>query len=189
MKISRDDDVRLDSIARLHMSCLPNSLFSILGYSVTKRMYSYLLKSKFELIRVLISDNGNVVGAVVVSFSANSFLLRLLMAPSVLFHIILNSYKIPYSMIFDHTDKKDSNDPELMFIFVDHKYRSLGLGRELMENTHQILGWLGVSKVLVSTENDKKNRAIPFYENIGYQQLDEFISYGRSFIRMAKELK
>ena len=182
----RDSD--LADLVRLHTGCLPGSLFSRLGAAVTRSLYAYVLKSDMELVVVIRDTGGTIVGGSVVSLNPDTLIRRLLLGSGILFNLLFRFYRFPLNFKRDLPDAYQPGCPELMFLYVDEKHRSLGYGKVLVEGTQQALAERGISRLCVYTEDDPQNRAISFYQGLGYTPAGKATKAGTAYLVFEKQL-
>jgi hypothetical protein len=183
----------LAAVVELHLNSLSGSLFSRAGRAVTRCLYSYAARSRFEIVLVARDSKGGIIGASVVSLSPNTLIRRLLSSSLIAFHLALCIHKLPLFQLMlnaSGNEEKQKTDlmPELMFLFVDNSLRSEGVGGQLLERTHQELVCLGIAQLEVFTESQESNRALAFYLKKGYLPAGTCQKRGRTFCRMVKEL-
>jgi len=74
-----------------------------------------------------------------------------------------------------------SNGPQVVLeeIVVDPRFQNQGIGKKLMQYTHDYLNSLNIKSVMLWVKKD--NRLINFYENQGYFPADDFVVMFKNF--------
>ena len=175
-------------LARLHIECLPSSLFSRLGFRSTHCLYRFVAGSNAESLAVAFDQQGLPVGASVTSFEPATLLRRALLASPLSFFLLFNLNKLPWRSIGDSIDHGLQPLPELMFLFVSPALRSGGIGRELVLLAQNVVLASGGQELSVLTEELQGNRAVDFYQQLGYGVRARARKFGKPFLVFTRRL-
>lgn len=183
----------LEDLARLHAEALPTSLFTALGHDALVRYYAYVEASPHETAWTA-SENGEVVGACVVSHEPDSVLYRFVSHAPVAFARELGKLVVRDAEIRGKLVQKlrepagETHSPEVTQIFTDRERRGHGIGAALLRACEAKLRTARISRYFVHTERDDNTQGIRFYRREGFNPIGESRSFGRAFLVMQKDL-
>jgi GNAT superfamily N-acetyltransferase len=170
---------------KLHRSSLPDSLVSELGSAYTRSFYRYVTSSPQE---VLVSERGvdnRIVAGAVLSFDPHGLNRRLLLGTSLALHGALRFPKVlrlALAPLGSEDERGDVHDmPELLLIYAASEVRSRGIGARLVERIEQELRDRGVKQYQVKTVADPANRALAFYDRLGFTRSCIVAKQGKRF--------
>ena len=187
----------VEAIARLHLRSIDDSLPSLLGLRYLKRFYRFLARSRHEWVFVERID-GDVHSVCVVSFEPASVNARILRATPVAlgWHAAAAILRNPaFRSFLRHYLRErlrgggaDGKAPEITYIFTSEARRGERLGRRLVERVEAFLRERGVGAYHVKTLDDPANRALSFYDEIGFDRIGTRAESGRSFVEFRKRI-
>jgi ribosomal protein S18 acetylase RimI-like enzyme len=178
----------LDIIARLHMEYLQDSLFSTLGYRVTRCLYGFMARSRLELFVISYDTDSEIIGASIVSLEPHTFLLRLLTGSLMILWLMKCIFKIPWKRLRDKQSLRQTNESELMFLYVASKARFTGLGRVMVRLSESIVERYGKFALTVKTEDSPGNHAVGFYTRLNYSRVGYGEKFGKPFLLLRRAL-
>ena len=175
----------IGDLAQLHRSSLPDSLVSELGAAYTRSFYRYVTSSSRELVVSERGDGDRIIAGAVLSFDPHGLNRRLLLSTSLVLHLL---WKLPLvlRLAFAPRNSDDGSSdvhdmPELLLIYAAGEVRSRGIGARLVERIEQALRARGVRQYQVKTVADPANRALSFYERLGFTRSHIVAKQGKRF--------
>ena len=178
----------VDELARLHVACLPESLFSRLGMGATRCLYRFMAASRAESFAVAFDADGVPVGASVTIFQPTSLLRRAVLGSNLGFWLLRKAHRLPWASVADSKSPGLRPMPELMFLFVSPALRSCGAGRTLVTLAQSEVYRLGGAELCVMTEDRPGNRALDFYRGMGYELQGAARKFGKAFVVFTRSL-
>ena len=182
--LDKEDFQRL---TQLHMECLPESTFSLLGLSAVKAYYLMIGQSPSDWLFVS-RVQSRVCGACVLSNDPNTLSRRILMFRpfSLGFSIIktmMSSGELRRKLIKSIIDNANIPSevqglPELVQIFTDAEMRGNKIGARLIDRVEQQL--TGKSYFL-KTDDDSSNRAHDFYKRHEFKVMGTALYLGKKY--------
>jgi len=161
----------INQIAELHMISLKDGLLYQLGKETLKKVYQEILQDKKSFIFVHYNKK-KIIGAAASSLDEEELFgkVKKKYFLSIGLRVLARSITMP-SLPFKILKSKYSSatKPELLFLFVDPKYRGGGIGKKLVDKTTEQFRKMGVNKykitILASNKKGKK-----FYEKAGFKK-------------------
>lgn len=144
--------------------------------------------SSAECLAVAFDAQGLPVGASVTSFLPVTLLRRALLASPLSLWLLVNLNKLPWRSVGESSAHGLQTLPELMFLFVSPGLRSCGTGRELVLLTHNAVFACGGLELSVMTEEHDGNRAVDFYQRLGYGLRARARKFGKPFLVFTRRL-
>jgi len=183
---------RFQALARLHVSCLPESLISLLGLSFANQFYRFIETSKTEHLG-FIQDQNRIIGAYVLSYAPDSLFRRLLFNTWLIFWAPLALVRPPLLRAILEAVSPTHGEglicgPELLLIFVADDQRSKGIGQKLLALCEQELQDNGYDRYFVRTLDDTNNLAHKVYVNVGFTRVGLMTHGGRKLAVLEKRL-
>jgi ribosomal protein S18 acetylase RimI-like enzyme len=157
-----DSDVR--DLARLHASCLPDSLITALGAAFTRSFYRYVATSPHELLEVERNSAGRVIAAAVVTLRPATLNRRLLMRTTLLLAFLPRAFRLLRAA----GSSDGAHAPEMILLFTAAEARRQGCARSLVGRVERQLRERGVREYVARTEADPANAALAFYRRQGF---------------------
>lgn len=179
---------QIDELARLHCRCLPDSLFSRVGLGATRCLYRMMARSPSEFFVLALDASDLPVGASVTSTAPDSLLRRLVTGSAMSLWLALRFYRLPWLRLRDHQASPMAACPELMFLFMRPDCRNAGAGARMVRATEQALRARNEKTLFVMTEDRPDNRALAFYQGLGYQAVAKVRKFGVGFVLFSRGL-
>lgn len=89
----------------------------------------------------------------------------------------------------DNTTNDTGEYAELLSIGVSDKMQGKGIGKKLLVELEKVMKAKGCQKLSLTTDYKNNEKAIGFYNNLGYSKLYDFIAYpDRQMYRMIKSI-
>lgn len=184
------------TVARLHSESLADSMVSVLGSKVVARYYEFLVGSELEAVFVC-RRQGRVVGAAVLSEDPDTLSRRFLSngSPVLLWHAVVGAARSPAvarRLVLSMREPKPLGAleglPEVVQLFVDPAVRGLGAGREVLGEVESHLRGSARRAYFVKTLAAADNRALDFYNRLGFVAVGEQSLQGFRFRFLSKQL-
>lgn len=183
-------------IARLHVESIDDSLPALLGERFASRLYAFLAISDRE--RVFVERvEGRIESVCVVSEEPTTLNSRITRAtlPSLIrgaLGAVLTRpafRRILWGTLNDASRGTNAQKtPEITYIFTNEQLRGRKLGKRLIERVDERLQEVGVGVYCVKTLDDPANRALAFYDALGFARLETRVDAGRRFVEFRKRL-
>ncbi len=163
--------------ARLHDACLPGSLLSKLGPSLTGHFYAFALSSNKE--KVFYEANPGLQGVAVLSMEPDTLMKRFFLEctsrPGLLLSLPFTRpaavVKTALGIVMpEKAPEKIHGLPEVVHIYTGHAARRQGIGKNLLAQVEQYLARLRVKTYFLKTENLPQNQALAFYKASGFER-------------------
>jgi GNAT superfamily N-acetyltransferase len=181
-----EPDIR--DLARLHTTCLTDSVVGALGERYVRSFYRYVTRSPKELLFVDRNAAGVIVAATVVSLEPHTLNRRLALGTPLVLALALHAYSMT-KLLWPrgaasggraHSDAHQSL-PEMILIFAAPGERGGGRGSTLVERAEAGLRTRGVTQYQVMTVCDPSNRALAFYRDRGFVPAGTLVRLGKYF--------
>lgn len=91
------------------------------------------------------------------------------------------------SSLFGSKNKYDTKSAELVYLTVDPSRRSAGTGQTLVEYFEKKLNGLDIRAYELSVDSGNE-KAIDFYERLGFEAVSRYTEFGIEHVRYKKEL-
>lgn len=182
----------LDAVAEIHLATFPSSLISRLGKEAARRYYDWQLNSQDEVSAIGAFDGDKLLGfcfSGIFTKALGGYLVsnrqylmkRLILRPWLLlnpdfFRKIFRGIRliIKFSKRGKNapsaSDVTDTKSFGILAIATNPQFQGIGVGRLLMESSEQYAMGKGYQTVHL-TVNGNNNKAIRFYEKIGYAKV------------------
>jgi GNAT superfamily N-acetyltransferase len=172
---------------------------SVIGWKAVRGMYGYIDRSKHEYMRVQERD-GVIVGVYVLSLSPHTLVRRLLVSTWLLLWTAMCLFRVPWVRIIRQqmvstpetggTPRRHETEvrPEVLLLFTDPVCRGQGIGGELMAQGECVLREHGFGSYVVKTISAASNRALGFYEGLGFVPVADIRKHGKSYRVFEKPL-
>jgi GNAT superfamily N-acetyltransferase len=182
-------DSELDLLARMHIEALPESLVSLLGVAYARTFYRYVIASNEERL-LTCRDEGQLVGACLLSLAPESLPRRLLTATPFLLYAPRAWRRLPVRALLKGGDaeRPTAPGPEILLIFTVDNARGQGIGGKLLAQGEALAKKCGHARMRVKTRDDRRNRAIGFYQRSGYGSRGTIEKFGKKLVVFEKEL-
>ncbi len=183
------DDSDIETLARLHAQCLPDSLVASLGLSYVRAFYRYLAQSSTEVMCVE-RAGGRLVAAAAVTLEPHTFTRRLLrhtpLPASLIRHglDVWEAMKRTASKVGTAPDAPTTvapETPEMILLFAAPEVRGAGWGSRVVARVDDELRARGVRSYQVKTEAEAGNRALDFYRGRGFEPAGVAVRFGTPF--------
>lgn len=188
----------ISNVVDIHLEAFPRFFLSSLGSGFLKLYYKSILAYKDGVLLVA-KKNNEVIGFAagsVLSFRFYYQIIRgnfvkytirgvglLLTKPQKLLHVFKNMTKV--SSNYNDTGLYS----ELISIGVNPNVQRSGAGRSLLRKFEEIIASKGGKIVSLTTDYYNNDKALSFYESLGYSVWYDFITYpDRRMFRMQKTL-
>jgi GNAT superfamily N-acetyltransferase len=179
------DELEVRELAELHRSCLPDSVVSRLGPGYARSFYRYVTRSPRELVLSERDAEDRVVGGAVLSLDPVTLNRRLLTGTQLVPRMALRGrllWDLVRDLLAPGSERGDENHlPELLLIFAASSVRGRGIGTGLVARLEAALAERGIAEYRVKTIADPANRALAFYERLGFSRAGEVVAQGRRF--------
>lgn len=182
IKIPKLDET--GAISKLHLKNLKEGILPSLGMGVLKIFYKEIIQDKYSFVFAYY-DKGEITGVAALTCNYDELLRKIKMRHFIrLFFAILLKFLdnplTPFKILFSKYPPEPK--AELMFLFVDEKFRGKGIGQRLVEATSKKFKELGVKKykVTVLSENERGKK---FYEKMGFEHAGKC-----DFLNKSKEI-
>lgn len=185
------DETSLAALARLHVTCMPESLVTRLGERFTRAFYRYVAQSPQEVLAVERDAGGGIVGAAVLSLAPVTLTRRLMSHTPMLLHALV---RVPAMLALGvgavggarGRPRPDNavvhrNLPQLILIFTHPSERGRGHGTSLLMTIESRLRMVGVACYEVRTVAAPSNPALAFYAGRGFEPAGITSRYGTPF--------
>lgn len=188
----------IDQVVEVHKASFQGFFLTELGDHFLKVYYDCVRKdSKGVLLGFY--ENGQLYGfaaATTLSRGFNKHLIKKNMAVFSLIGVRLLLTKIPALIrLFKNFSKRDSTYKdtgeyaELLSIGVSAKVQGKGIGKKLLIELEKVMKAKGCQKLSLTTDYKNNEKAIGFYNSLGYSKLYDFIAYpDRQMYRMIKSI-
>ena len=168
---------QFDQLARLHVSCLPESGIGVLGLRYARQFYRYIAHTRTETLFCCLEET-QIVAAAIVSDDATALLRRLWWRTPLIWECLSTlptqnrwrSAKALWPRAAKHSIDQ-SVTPELIFIFTAALTRRRGLGSKLLVRVEQHLRRLGHRRYVVRGQGNAANPATQFYASLEFSIL------------------
>ncbi len=184
------------TVAKLHSESLGDSILSVLGPKVVARYYEFLVGSELEAVFVCRRE-GRVVGAAVLTEDPDTLTRRFVShgSPVLLWLAAVGaarSLAVARRLVLSTRQPKPLGAleglPEVVQLFVDPAVRGLGVGRAVLEEVESHLRGSAHRAYFVKTLAAGDNRALDFYNRLGFVPLGEQSVQGFRFRFLSKQL-
>jgi GNAT superfamily N-acetyltransferase len=159
------------------MACLPDSLVSEFGLQYARKFYRYIEGSDKEILLVERNADSKIIAVCVLSLDPKSLNKRLMVETSLLWYAFLKVHRTLFLALhslmrlsFFHPSIDTLDIPELILIYASDEMRGKGIGSSLVHKIEARLRELGINAYQVKTLADPANRALAFYEKLGFSQ-------------------
>lgn len=194
-RLKKDD---YKEVSKLHSEAFSNFFLSSLGPSFLNTYYSSVLRDKDSISVGVSNGNKEIIGFAVGCVQSEGFHKKIIKRNIIKFGLQFFRLIIlkPLAIIrLAKNLKKESNKnddgryAELLSICISPKYKSKGLGKELIKNFENELIGKGCKLLTLTTDFHNNDKTINFYKSTGYEIFYTFISYPkRKMYKLIKEL-
>lgn len=198
MKIRKATLSDVNAIVEIHLDAFKGFFLTSLGRDFLKFYYSCFIKNK-ETVTMVAEESNIIQGFSASSKFSKGFNSRLIKSnlfafgllslkmlfcrPSSLFHLVKNLSKKGEGV------KDDEEYAELYSIGISKNVQGKGVGKKLLAASELVMKKEGVIYVSLTTDYYNNNKAVGFYNSMGYKTLYEFITYpNRKMYRLIKKL-
>lgn len=190
-----DADIRV--LARMHRVALPGSLVTMLGERYIHAFYRYLAQSSDEILFLERSGEpgAEILGACMVSMHPEKLYHRLALRTPLLLYVLPSLKRLPLQAmirkIFRRAERGSMPQPagpEIILIFARQELRGNGLGTRLVGRTKTWLRSTSAKRLFVKTQDGVDNRAIRFYEKLGFTRVGLIFDHGKSLVLFEKSI-
>lgn len=188
----------VNAIVEIHLDAFKGFFLTSLGRDFLKFYYSCFIKNK-ETVTMVAEENNIIKGFSASSKLSKGFNGRLIKSnlfafgilslkmlfcrPSSLLRLVKNLSKKGEGI------KDDEEYAELYSIGVGKTVQGKGVGKKLLTASELVMKKEGVIYVSLTTDYDNNNKAVGFYNSMGYKILYEFVTYpNRKMYRLIKKL-
>jgi hypothetical protein len=203
-EVRGDETGLLASLATLHCACLPASAITKLGPGYAVHFYRMLARSASDHVLAAI-DEGTTKGGLVLSERPGVLTRRMLTRTPLILYLIarLRSVTLPMltgspasvaspplgePVISPQGLERIETMPELVHLFVAPASRGEGLGEALVARCTALCRNEGVPSYFVKTRTEDGNRAVQFYERLGFKKLGIVEKQGRQFVGFVRDM-
>ncbi len=197
--VTRDASLKdCDSITEIHLRSFSRFFLSSLGRRFLKIFYKACIKNPETIAIVCCMASGEIAGFAVGTSRSEDYYRKLLIKnipvfsleaalllftrPKALIRLALNLAKS------DGTDDTD-NAAELLSIATLPEYTGSGIGKQLLEAFEVRLKERDCTTVSLTTDYYDNADVVRFYQNVGYELKNDFITYpDRRMYRMIKTI-
>ena len=194
-EVLRED---INQVVNVHKASFQGFFLTELGDHFLKVYYDCVRKDSKGILLGFYED-GQLYGFAAATTLAKGFNKHLIKNNLVQFSLIgarLLVTKIPALVrLFKNFSKTDStsNDEgeyaELLSIGVSDKMQGKGIGKKLLIELEKVMIAKGCQKLSLTTDYDNNEKAIGFYNSLGYSKFYDFIAYpDRKMYRMIKSI-
>lgn len=188
----------IDRIVSIHISAFPNFFLTSLGKDFLKTYYSCFVIST-EGVVLCAENEGEVVGFSASAIHCRGFNLKLikknigrffLLSVKLLFTSPKSLIRLAKNLTKKSSQIDDNEDyAELYSIGVAKGQQGLGVGKQLLTETENILKEKGIKEVSLTTDYYENAATLHFYQTMKYEILYEFDAYPkRRMYRLIKEM-
>jgi ribosomal protein S18 acetylase RimI-like enzyme len=181
------EDIR--QLARLHRMTMPHSVLGHMGAATLERYYRWVVQSANEQLFVS-RDNGEIIGAAVLSLSPDSVMRRFITAWPLSFAL-----RATAAFLRDSAFRRDVRGfllsrenghaslamPEVLQIFVAPERQSRRTGSALLDRVEAWLKTNRLSRYCVRTLAEQNDATLAFYQRRGFQPAGESTFCGESY--------
>ena len=181
---------QLQQLIDMSLEGFPNSSLVKLGPTFLYRFFHFVDTCPHEQLVYETNTNKEITKFALISLSPQDFLSRLLKYKPLLFSILIRFWRLPVTHILfgKVTVVNIENIPEVILICVLSEERGKGYGSQFLKQIEKDLLNHGVTSYCVKTENNKENRAIPFYLQNGFTKWSPARLNGTDFIYLRKNI-
>ena len=189
--ISEND---LDSIVGIHLQSFEGFFLTSLGPNFLKSYYKSAIADTSTLSVCMLVDNiivGFATGTTLpkgyhkriffhnpLAFSFSLF--RKIITPRVFFRLIMNANK--------KSQDTSNNQVELLSLAVSKEFKGCNYGVRILKEFEQLAISKGCLQITLTTDVNKNDSVIKFYNKNGYQKTFKFTTYpNREMYRMSKD--
>ena len=184
-------------IADVHMRSFKNFFLTSLGVKFIRFFYTTCIRNPNNIFYGLFNDekligfctgtsqpNGfykNLITKNIIGYSYHALMLGVF-KPRKLLRLILN---------IDRSSNNDSHDYfEILSLCILPEYSNMGKGSLLLKEFEKKIKASGYDKVSLTTDSNKDNIAMKYYQKLGYKVLYETTVYpSRKMARLIKKIK
>lgn len=163
-----DRDIR--ELARLHTSCMKDSLVTELGVDYARRFYRYLDRSSRELLWVRRDAESRIVAATVFTLEPDTLNRRLLFHTPLAWYFIVGAFRLLPRALRAVTSAPawrnrtpECDLPEWIILFTAETQRGRGLAASLIKEMEDQLRTMGIKKYVGKTNADPASKALAFH--------------------------
>lgn len=175
------DERDLADLARVHSSCLPDSLVSALGDGYARSFYRYITRSSHEFALVERNQHGRIVAAAVISLQPATLTRRLVLYTSLVASVFRRPLPLLGLLRPGAPASVDSTLPEMILIYTSAEERGQGRASALIRQAEGQLRQIGVPTYQVRTELQASNPALAFYDKRGFVRSGTSVRLGVRF--------
>jgi len=182
----------IDFITNLHLENLKDGLLYVLGKDILKIFYKEIFKDNDNFILAYYNNN-KIVGVSASTKDATTLFnnIKKKYVLNLAFNILIKSLKkptLPFRLIFSKHNSIIKS--ELLFLFVDGRFRDKKIGQKLVEATSKQFEKMKIKeyKITILSSNSKGKM---FYERLGFKKIDEyrFLGEKRDVYRFRTKIK
>lgn len=198
MEVKVVDKRDINGIVRIHVDAFKGFFLTELGNNFLKKYYLSVLCHPDGILLGCFED-GKIIGFCAATKLSRGFNTRLVKAnflkfsfegirllftrPSALIRLVKNFTKS------DETNKDNGEYSELLSIGVSVTAQGGGVGKKLVTELETYLRNMGAEKLSLTTDFEDNEKAVGFYNRMGYNVMYDFIAYpDRHMYRMIKNL-
>jgi len=197
-KIIEGSKQHVNQMTEVHLSAFPGFFLSELGTFFLKVYYSSIIRNDDGITLVLLDSSEKVIGFCVGSKQSRGFHTRLIKRNLIDYFLasLVIILKNPAGIIriIRNLEKRSAlNDDglysEVLSIALLPRYKSRGLGNNLLTSFEKIVITKGSRQVSLTTDYYNNDKVIEFYFKSGYTPMSTFIAYPkRKMYRLIKQL-
>ena len=188
----------LNTVVAIHNSAFPDFFLTLLGNSFLKVYYRAVSRYDGSILLGCYEDS-RLVGFCAASILTKGFNIKLIKSDffsfakvgiSLLFTNARALKRLYLNLSKSDDDQNDTREyAELLSIGVDTTYQGKGIGKLLLTNLEKYIHDKGGHKLSLTTDFYNNQKAIGFYQTMGYQTFYDFIAYpNRKMYRLIKTL-
>jgi len=191
----KEDDI--EQICFLHSISLPDSIITLLGKTIIKRYYNYVINVDKEIL-FFIKENEKVLGSCLISIKPETLMKRFLLR-----HWDITSIFVMKALISSSTKRKrilnfllkKSNKPseingmpEIVQIYTNPAIKNQKVGTRLLIQAEEFLVNRKIEKYFLKTFSSDDNQALHFYNRRNFKKIAEIELGKRKYIYFIKDL-
>lgn len=198
MNIRKATTSDVDKIVKIHCDAFKGFFLTSLGPKFLKFYYACFINS-IETITLVAEEDGIIYGFSASTKVCKGFNTRLIKNNLFSFGILTLKmlFTTPHSLlrlVKNLTKKGESVDDnedyaELYSIGVSKALQGKSVGKKLLAASEQTMKDEGVERISLTTDYENNDKAVGFYQSMGYKSLYVFITYpNRKMYRLIKTL-